>query len=590
MAIPNSSPMRFTPRGLVDAFDATDRFPGACQTLANLIFDQSNPELVISRPGVTSIIDFAQNGFASPGFISIQAGIGARVYGMVATALTPGFDQPFCFDTATGAFVPISGVTSGNVPASPATQGDWTPPTLANIGTMIVITHPGFSGTGANFFGVIDITNPAAPVWTSANTVTNPLPAVPVAVANFNNRAYFAVAGNQLWYTDVLTNPLTVTNATQFLTLGDASPINALAGLPLQTTSSGVIQALTVFKQNQVWQVTGDTVTFNLSENYVSLTIGTNAPRSVAQSPYGLYFGSSGGPYFIDLLGSLRPLTHSLQELEPDVQAPFENAVTPTRWAAAYNSTVYRVCGSTIIRGRQATNDYWFDEHKRRWNGPHTFQYDCASALAGYFVLSSANVPGQLIQSFTQHNPTFVAADLGTATFVTLLSSTLPKADPMSMKQVAESQIELAASGGDITYTLVAQDEQGNMLEQATMIIRGETGNLWGSPPVGSGLLWGSHTTLWGSVSQGGSGAAWGNPCVFWTQAAGSGALWGEGAQNIPHTYPVPWPAPLVFEKMQLQVTAQASAQVSIGTFYARYQRTDYMTLGTFAEPAPCVV
>jgi len=588
MAINKSFPMRFSPKGLVDAFDSTDKFPGACQKLVNLIFDQSNPELVLSRPGVTTLVDFALHGFASPGFISIQAAVGSRVYGMIATNLTPGFDQPFCFETATGAFVPISGVNSGNVPASPSTAGTWTPPTLANIGTMIVITHPGFSGSGVNFFGVIDITNPAAPAWTAANTVTNALPAVPVAVANFNNRAYFATAGNQLWYTDVLTNPLTVTNATQFLVIGDSGPINALSGLPLQTTSSGVIQSLTVFKSTQVWQVTGDTTTFNLSLNYVSLTIGTNAPRSVAQSPYGLYFGSSGGPYFIDLLGTLRPLTHSLQELEPDVQAPFENAVNPTRWAAAYNSTVYRVCGSTIIRGRQSTNDYWFDEHRRRWNGPHTFQYDCASALGGYFVLSSAFVPGQLVQSWTQHNPAFVASDLGTATFATLLSSTFPKADPMSMKQVAESQIELAASGGDITYTLTAQDEQGNTLETATMTVVGETGNLWGPTPVGSGLLWGAPVTLWGNVSDGGSGALWGDACRFWTAAAGSGALWGEGAQNIPHTYPVPWPAPLVFEKMQLQVTAQASAQVSIGTFYARYQRTGYMTLGQFAEPAPC--
>ncbi len=145
--------------------------------------------------------------------------------------------------------------------------------------------------------------------------------------------------------------------------------MNALAGLPIQTTSSGVVQALTVFKTSQVWQITGDTAFGNLSLNYMSLNIGANAPRSVAQSPYGLYFSSSGGPYTLDLLGTLRPLTHSLQEIEPDVQAPFENAQTPTRWAAAYNSTVYRVCGPTLIRGSQVTNDYWFDEHKRRWNG-----------------------------------------------------------------------------------------------------------------------------------------------------------------------------------------------------------------------------
>src|SRR6266436_4161395 len=319
--------MRFTPKGLVDAFDATDKFPGACQKLTNLIFDQSNPELVVSRPGVVTLVDFVLHGYATPSFISIQVAIGTRLYGMIATQRNANHDEPFCYDTATGAFVIISGITSGNTPTSPSTVGEWIPPTMANIGTMIVVTHPGFDGTGTNFFGIIDVTNPAAPAWSSNNTVTNVLPKVPSAVANFNNRAYFAV-DNKLYYTDVLTNPLTRTNATQQLTVGDAAVINTLAGLPIQTTSSGVLQTLTVFKKDtQIWQVSGDTVTNNLALNYLSLTVGTNAPRSVAQSPYGLYFSSSGGPYFIDFLGTVRPLSHSVQDLLSDIQAPFENAI-----------------------------------------------------------------------------------------------------------------------------------------------------------------------------------------------------------------------------------------------------------------------
>ena len=604
MAINKSSPMRFTPRGLVDAFDATDKFQGACRQLTNLVFDQSNPELLISRPGVTQLANL-NDAFTSPGFISIQAAIGTRVYGMVATSRNPGNDEPFCYDTATRAFVPISGVTATNTPASPANFGDWTPPTIANVGTMIIITHPGFpgggagtwgggalwaggalwgSGVGVKVFGVIDITNPAAPAWNAFNTGINGLPAIPQAVANFNNRAYFAVA-NQVFYTDELTNPPVITNASQFLVIGDQQPVNALAGLPIQTTSSGVVQALTVFKTTQVWQITGDTAFGNLSLNYMSLNIGANAPRSVAQSPYGLYFSSSGGPYTLDLLGTLRPLTHSLQEIEPDVQAPFENAQTPTRWAAAYNSTVYRVCGPTLIRGSQVTNDYWFDEHKRRWNGPHTFTYDCASAIGGYFVLSSVNNPGLLMQSFTQQNLSFVETDLDSQNSVTLLSSTFPKVGDMFMKQVAESQIELAASGGAITYFITALDEQGNVLGTAQISVT-DSGAKWGAFVWGDGTLWTETNkwgggALWGAVATvWGAGASWGDP-VYYTQApGGSGALWGAGAQDIPHTFPVPWPAPLVFEKMALQITAQASAEVGIGTFYARYQRTGYMTLG----------
>ena len=62
MAISKAQPIRFTPRGLSDAFDATDRFQGACQALTNLVFDQSNPELVVTRPGVTQLASFTVGG------------------------------------------------------------------------------------------------------------------------------------------------------------------------------------------------------------------------------------------------------------------------------------------------------------------------------------------------------------------------------------------------------------------------------------------------------------------------------------------------------------------------------------------------
>jgi hypothetical protein len=546
VAIRNAEPMRFTPRGLCDAFDATDKFPGACRSLVNLIFDQSNPELVVSRPGVVKIVDFALNGFSNPTFISIQATIGTRTYGMIATSRNAGHDEPFCYESATGAFITISGVTAGNTPTSPATTGDWTPPTLATVGTMIIITHPGFNGAGANFYGIIDLTNPAAPAWRDENTATNGLTGVPVSVANFNNRAYFAV-GNQLQYTDVLTNPLTRTNATQALTIGDSTAVNALAGLPIQTTSSGVLQTLTVFKKTQIWQVSGDTVTSNLSLNYSSLNIGTTAPRSLAQGPYGLYFFSTGGPYFIDLLGTVRLVTNKLQELEPDIQTPFQNAVTPTRWAGAYNSSVYRVCGPTVIGGVQSVNDYWFDEHKRRWIGPQTFAYDCASALGGYFILSSVNNPGLLIQSSPNQAAGFPLTDLSTQMSFALESASFPKVGDMLQKQVAESQIELAATNGQVTYQIIAEDEVGNQIGTAAITV-GTAVPKWGDP-----------------------GLTWGMPGLLWTSPS---------AQQVPRTNPVPWSAPLVFEKMRLLISGSVTAAVGIGTFYARYQKTGYMTLG----------
>ena len=59
----------------------------------------------------------------------------------------------------------------------------------------------------------------------------------------------------------------------------------------------------------------------------------------------------------------------------------------------------------------------------------------------------------------------------------------------------------------------------------------------------------------------------------------GAGLLWAS-ATNRPHVYNVPWTGPLVFKKLVIYLTALATSALSIGTFYARYQRTGYMTLG----------
>ena len=222
MALRNAKSEFFVPRGIQDGYDQSLSFKGACQKLQNLAFDQSNNGIMVARPGVPTLVDFAvTGGWTTPAVISVHIVIGTRVYGMIGTARYAGKDEPFCFETATGSFVAIATVTNANTPTTQATSGQWNPPTMAQISTRIIVTHPGFSGAVGVFFGVIDITNPAAPAWSAANTITNLLPTVPIAVANYNNRAYYA-CGNSAILSDVLV-PGTVTNANQVLTVGDAA-------------------------------------------------------------------------------------------------------------------------------------------------------------------------------------------------------------------------------------------------------------------------------------------------------------------------------------------------------------------------------
>ena len=535
MANQKSYPIRFTPRGLSDAFDATDTFAGACRTMQNLIFDQSNPEQIAARPGVGSpMTSFVT--FTTPTFVSLQENVNGVIYGMVASALTAGYDQPFAFQIGVG-FISISGVTSGNVPVSLSTTGDWIPPSLAVIGAKIVVTHAGFSGLGSNFFGVIDISNPAAPAWSAANTSTHALPSVPTFVANFNNRAYF-VCKNLAYYSDVLV-PTTMTNAGQSLTVGDTSPILALSGLPVQTTSAGVVAALIVFKQFQIWQITGDAaITGSLAQNFLSLNIGCMSPRKIVQTPIGPVLIGIDGAYLVSALGQVMPLTKDYAKLVQDVQTPFQAIVNPTRAAAAFTGGIYRVCLDTTVNGQQVTNDYWFDIVTRRWTGPHTFAYDCASPAGNYFVLSHRAYGAALFNSPYLPTVTSNYNDNGVSITAILESSLFPKTQNINMKQVVESTIELSSLAQSISYTINALDEQHNQIgtAQANLVMNVPR---WGAGAWGSGLLW-------------------------------------TASNNVPATYTVAWSAPLVFKKMAIQIIASANFYLSIGTFFAKYQDCGY--------------
>ena len=545
MPINRSNPVRFTPRGLVDAFDATDIFAGACRALKNLIFDQANPELLVSRPGVgDAIADFPPGSFVDPQYVSVHIVIGDMCYGMVACDFSGTFrDQPFAFNLLTNTFIFITGITAANCPLTQPTTGEWTPPTMAMISTKIIVTHPGFSGTGSNFFGVLDVSSPGVTLWSSSNTSPTLLPKVPTAVTNFGNRAYFAV-GNVSYFTDVLL-PTTMTNATQQLTHGDTTPIVGYGGLPVATTSGGIIQALIVFKRYQIWQVTGDQALQNLAQNYISLNVGCVAARTIVQTPLGTFFIALDGPYLVDSAGGVRPLTRDSSTREQDLQIPFQNSVNSTdlstRMAAGFSGDIYRICLNTVIEGEDELNDYWFSANRLRWTGPHSFPADCLSPYNNAFVISHRDLGAKLYLAQTFAASDSIYVDEGQFITCQLQTSTFPKRGTMHMNSIVESMIELSSSGAQVIYLLSFLNEQFGVLNQAQLQL-----------PTGGGLLWGG-------------GGTW-----------GGGGIWSSFA-SIPKTYGIPWTAPIVFQKGALQVDATANASLLIGTSYFRYEDLGYM-------------
>jgi hypothetical protein len=519
--------------------------------MQNLVFDQANPELAVCRPGVGDpIIDFNGDsaiwnaftwgaavwgavGFTGSTFISVHVAIGDYIYGMVDSNTNPGYEEPFCFKIDSG-FIPFTGVAAGNVPAVATKTGDWTPPTMAVIGINIIVTHPGFSGT--NYFGVIDITDPAAPTWDAQNTTTNVLPSIPAAVANFNNRAWFACE-NTLWYSDSLA-PTVMTNAGQSLTISDTTPITALEGMPIQTTSAGVVSSLTVFKEFQIWQVKGDPAisTDPLSLEFLTLAFGTKSPRSVASTPSGLIFIGLEGPCVLISAGGVLPLFYDSENIDPDVQKPFQQMLYPSRAAGAFCGSVYRIC---IISGTNIQEDYWFDVIRRRWSGPHSFGYDCASKVGRNFTLSNYLSGAALFLSGTSqaNNIPVHYNDNGVPITVILESSQFPKTPNINMKQVIESTIEISAQS-DIKCQVTALDDLNVALDSQVVSTASSFGGVWGT------MTWG--VDKWGSST------------------------------SAPATATIPWSIPLVFKKMSVQVIAQSSSYLSIGSFFAKYRDAGY--------------
>ena len=162
----------YTPSGLVDSIDGNTTKRGGMISLQNLIPDPETAGFVVPRPAAYTLTSFP--GFSSPGYVSVQKQIGSLIYGMIATSLNPGFDQPFAYNTLTNAFLTITGITGANVPKSPATSGAWTPPTVDGVGSKVIFTHPGFNGSNG-YFGWLDTSGSSITSLTgTTNSVTNP--------------------------------------------------------------------------------------------------------------------------------------------------------------------------------------------------------------------------------------------------------------------------------------------------------------------------------------------------------------------------------------------------------------------------------
>lgn len=394
--------------------------------------------------------------------------------------------------TAAGTLISLAGTASGIIQISQNATGSGSQ-TLTFGGASFTLSQnatASAAGVAITFGGsTVELSQPmtataqgialtftgggsSTPEWGAGNTSGTPLPSVPQAIGLFNGRAYYA-CGNALYFSDS-GFPTQITSATQILVVGDNLPIVALYPLPITTQLQGIIQALIAFKQNLIWQITGDisignsvTVTSvansttvstgNLALNTLAVATGTQAPRSIATTPKGVCYMANDGVRIINPDGSVTdPL--------PDLRLPFIQSVVPSRAAASANGSCYRICTQNGNASGSPNQDFWRDFARQGWTGPHSFIYDCATPFENGFVLVRNDQPGKLYYADYQQQQNSSFTEL--AATMTFQYDTAPMADSGGATQSWSiiSSANIWQLGKPFLINYMATDEKGDTL------------------------------------------------------------------------------------------------------------------------------
>lgn len=537
MALRNATPILCSPRGVTDVLDGTQTAPGSMMSTSNLVQDPSTKNLWYCRPAAVQMTNFA--GFTTPGFISVFQVIGTIAYGMISSGRNPGKDEPFVYNVAGGNFIPVTGITSANCPTSPASTGDWQPPTITLVGTKVIVCHPGYTGVGGNMFGWFDITNPAAPVWNAGNTSPTALVAPPTCAAQFGNRCYYAV-NNALIYSDVLV-PLTVTNASQVLTIGDNVDVTALGPLGVYSAvQGGIVQALIVFKSvESMWQVTGDAALSNLSLNAMNVSTGTLAPNTICPTPKGLMFISPDGLRVVDQNANV---SDPIGAYGSGVSVPFISSTVPSRMCAAFNGNRLRITTQNSNVVGQPQQEWWYNITLDVWGGPHTFPASLIEAYLGTFVVAPVGITGSLWQSDTIQTSTSAFIENGVQMTWNWQTSNLPDNEVMSVNAIVETTIRMGFDASVGSFNVYAIDQDGNVLDTVQQTAGG------------SSTIWGAF--IWGA------------------------ALW-RGTATLLQPQRIAWNLPIVFNTLSIRITGNSAASLKIGNLFMKYQVQQYLLSNT---------
>ena len=498
-----------------------DWTPPTMQMIAN--------KIVITHPGYDGVTNFIGwidvSNFVYAGAVTGSTNTSTEITGLSESVLTLGW--------AVGQMirdVPLSDIRPGTLITG-----------ISADGMTVTISQPARASTPGTTFTVTGGTT-AAPLYGAGQTAPIALAAVPVAVSQYNGRAYYAVL-NGTTLSDSL-QPLTVSGAggtfVPTLTMGDSTPVTALAGVPLANqVIGGTVQSLIAFKgAGLYYQITGDPETKDLASNAVEGSVGTNSPNSLAATPQGIAYIAPDGLRFIGFTGqSSNPVGADGQ----GVSVPFQYAINPTRIAGAYNQNVYRVSVQNGFVNGQPNEEYWFDFNLQIWSGAHTFPASLISPIykpANAFVSVGVGIDGVLWQSSVLPAAGSTYIENGAQLTCVWQPSLLPDNQAMAMNSSPQGTLGLSLPSA-LSITVTALDEGGNVLDSIVLAGAGAGGSVWGA------FNWGAMT-------------------------------WGASVTPF-RQYTLPWHEPLVFKQGTLRVTMNAAAGFVIGNAYLQYVELGYV-------------
>ena len=210
-----------------------------------------------------------------------------------------------------------------------------------------------------------------------------------------------------------------------------------------------------------IYQITGDVGTTNLSLQALHCNVSTVAANSIIGTPNGLFFVAPDGLRYVDTQGHVQaPIGYS----GTGKVTPFLNASPQSRISGACNASVLAF---GLYNSVTAQIELWcYDLVRQAWHGPHTFPAGLINSLGNSFLMSPYVASGQTGLYNVSMVPTSTSTytEFGNPMACVALSTLLPERKEIAELSTVRSVMYAGIPAAGTTYNIAVQDVNANVL------------------------------------------------------------------------------------------------------------------------------